>query len=107
MSEIKSIKKCFCLVIGIIGVVLPVITHISLWSFGLMAGLGLAGWMLLPDKKENEETIIHAKWEMVVDDFDNGKGNMEYPHCSNCHTGVYRHDAKNYCPNCGAKMDKK
>lgn len=53
MSEIKNLKKSFCLVIGIIGLVLPVITHLSLWSFGFMAGLGFAGWMLLPDKKED------------------------------------------------------
>ena len=51
--------------------------------------------------------IIHAKWEMVLDDFDDGMGERELPHCSNCHTGVYKHDAKNWCPECGAQMDLK
>lgn len=51
--------------------------------------------------------IIHAKWEMVLDDFDDGVGERELPHCSNCHTGVYKHDAKNWCPECGALMDLK
>ena len=49
--------------------------------------------------------IIHAKWEMVLDDFDDGKGERELPHCSNCHRGVYRHDAGDWCPFCGAAME--
>lgn len=55
---------------------------------------------------ESEEAI-HAEWTTSVDDFDDGFGEREYPFCSNCHTGVYKHDAKNYCPNCGAKMNNK
>lgn len=50
--------------------------------------------------------VVHAKWVMALDDFEDGRGNVETPHCTNCGTGVYRHDAKNYCPYCGAKMDK-
>lgn len=49
--------------------------------------------------------IVHAKWIVSKDDFDDGFGERDYPFCSNCHTGVYKHDAKYYCPNCGAKMD--
>lgn len=45
-----------------------------------------------------------SEWKMVVDDFDNGFGNREYPHCSNCHRGVYMHDAGSWCPFCGEAM---
>ena len=29
-------------------------THISCFNFGFMVGIGLAGWMLLPDKKKEK-----------------------------------------------------
>ena len=45
-----------------------------------------------------------AEWKMVVDDFDDGVGNRELPHCSKCGRGVYKHDAGLYCPFCGALM---
>lgn len=48
--------------------------------------------------------IVRAEWKMVVDDFDDGFGDREYPHCTNCHRGVYRHDAGSWCPFCGAAM---
>ena len=54
MCKIKNIEKKFCLFISLVGIVLPVMFHISLWSFGFMSGLGLAGWLLLPDKKESD-----------------------------------------------------
>ena len=59
------------------------------------------------DSSKEYREIVHAKWVISIDDFDDGFGEREYPFCSNCHRGVYRHDAKNYCPNCGAKMDGK
>ena len=49
-------------------------------------------------------TNIYSEWVMVIDDFEDGKGNREYPHCSNCKRGVYRHDAGSYCPFCGKPM---
>lgn len=45
-----------------------------------------------------------AEWEMVLDDFDDGVGCRELPHCTKCHRGVYRHDAGGFCPFCGAIM---
>ena len=45
-----------------------------------------------------------AEWVMAMDDFENGWGEREYPHCSNCKKGVYRHDAGSYCPFCGKPM---
>lgn len=48
--------------------------------------------------------IVRAEWKMVVDDFDDGFGDREYPHCTNCYRGVYRHDAGSWCPFCGAAM---
>lgn len=47
---------------------------------------------------------VGAKWNMVADNYDDGNGEQEYPHCSNCHRGVYRHDAGSWCPFCGAAM---
>lgn len=57
MDKIKNIKKKFCLFIGMLGLILPLITHISLWSFGFISGFGLAGWMLLPDEKEDNNEL--------------------------------------------------
>ena len=48
--------------------------------------------------------ISTAEWKMILDDFDDGLGNRELPHCSKCKRGVYRHDAGLYCPFCGALM---
>ncbi len=45
-----------------------------------------------------------AEWTLVLDDFDDGLGNRELPHCSKCGRGVYKHDAGLYCPFCGALM---
>lgn len=45
-----------------------------------------------------------TKWIMTLDDFDDGKGEQYYPHCSDCGTGVYKHDAGNFCPFCGTYM---
>lgn len=47
---------------------------------------------------------VEAEWIMVIDDFEDGKGNREYPHCTNCNKGVYRYDAGNWCPFCGASI---
>lgn len=52
----------------------------------------------------NAKEIIDAEWKMVVDDFDDGLGNRELPHCTNCGRGVYRHDAGSWCTFCGAAM---
>ena len=47
-----NIAKKFCLFVAIVFMILSLTTHISCFSFGFMAGIGLAGWMLLPDEKE-------------------------------------------------------
>lgn len=48
--------------------------------------------------------ITYAEWKMVIDDFDDGVGNRELPHCTNCGRGVYNHDAGKWCTFCGAMM---
>ena len=48
--------------------------------------------------------IVRAEWKIVIDDFDDGLGNRELPHCTNCGRGVYRHDAGSWCTFCGAAM---
>ena len=52
------------------------------------------------------EEVRHAKWELIDECANEGV------YCSNCHKKVYRAEyanqkvKSNYCPNCGAKMDK-
>lgn len=59
----------------------------------------------MKDRKESIYVEIPiAEWKMAVDDFDDGVGNRELPHCSSCGRGVYIHDAGLYCPFCGALM---
>jgi len=60
----------------------------------------LNAWSMLIDTKSTND----AEWVMSLDDFENGWGEREYPHCSNCHRGVYRHDAGKWCPFCGKTM---
>ena len=58
--------------------------------------------------KNREEAIYGeipiAEWKLVADDFDDGYGTRELPHCTKCGRGVYKHDAGLYCPFCGALM---
>ena len=50
--------------------------------------------------------VRYAKWELIDECANEGV------YCSNCHKKVYRTKyanqkiKSNYCPNCGAKMDK-
>lgn len=58
---------------------------------------------------KDREAVIYgeipvAEWKMILDDFDDGIGSRELPHCSKCSRGVYKHDAGLYCPFCGALM---
>lgn len=55
-------------------------------------------------RKEYGLLQANAEWVMVLDDFDDGVGIRELPHCSKCGRGVYRHDAGSYCPFCGVNM---
>lgn len=48
-----------------------------------------------------DNETIQGEWVMVLDDYDDGVGTRELPHCSKCGRGVYRHDAANFCPFCG------
>lgn len=56
-------------------------------------------WLMLIDKEPDS-----AEWIMTLDDFENGWGERNYPHCSNCGRGVYVHDAGKWCPFCGKPM---
>ena len=53
---------------------------------------------------ESITTDIYAEWIMALDDYEDGFGEHEYPHCSRCNRGVYRHDAGSWCPFCGKPM---
>ena len=52
------------------------------------------------------QEVRHGKWELIDECANEGV------YCSNCHKKVYRAKyanekvKSNYCPNCGAKMDK-
>lgn len=71
-------------------------------------GGGIA-YRVVPVKDIDNNTVVlaeiaFAKWVMVIDDYNDGFGNRELPHCSRCGRGVYRHDAGSWCPFCGAAM---
>ena len=51
VAKIYKIKKKFCLIVGILFLILSLITHTSCFTFGFISGIGLAGWKLLPDKE--------------------------------------------------------
>lgn len=55
MNKIKNIEKKFCLIIGLFGLMLPIIANISCWSFGFIGGMGIAGWLLYPSNEDNED----------------------------------------------------
>lgn len=44
------------------------------------------------------EQEIHAHWEINPDGY--------YPYCSNCKTEPKGREMTDYCPNCGAKMNR-
>lgn len=69
-------------------------------------GGGIA-YRVIPFKDINRSTygdFVFAEWVMSLDDYEDGWGEHEYPHCSRCNRGVYRHDAGSWCPFCGAIM---
>lgn len=53
MDKVKNFEKKACLIIGLFGLILPLLTHYSCWSFGFICGIGLAGWKLLPERINN------------------------------------------------------
>lgn len=63
-------------------------------------------WTQVSNLAQNTAAIEtkDAEWIMALDDFENGWGEREYPRCSNCNRGVYRHDAGSWCPFCGKSM---
>ena len=49
--------------------------------------------------------VIHAKWIEYPHEWGRNYENSDFE-CSNCHKDISMFYATNYCPNCGAKMDK-
>ena len=43
--------------------------------------------------------VIHSKWEICCDGY--------YPYCLNCKAEPPGREMTKYCPNCGAKMDRR
>ena len=69
----------------------------------------LINQLILKQPTEDVQPVVHAKWEKPI---------KPYPYyswkCSECGCEEYRQTDRNgqylemkYCPNCGAKMDKK
>lgn len=48
---------------------------------------------------EKDTTQKHGRWLISPDGW--------YPYCSECHEEPKGGDLTNFCPHCGAKMDKK
>lgn len=53
MHKIKNLKKKFCLLIALIGSLIPMTTCVYDFNFNFLTGLGLIGWILLPDEDIN------------------------------------------------------
>ena len=51
--------------------------------------------------------VVHGRWEEHPRDTFARENHCEKIRCTHCWHFFYRHygDGKNYCPNCGAKMD--
>jgi hypothetical protein len=50
------------------------------------------------------EPVRHGKW---MEKRETSKFHVRYFECSECRAASYRYQTRmNYCPNCGAKMDK-
>ena len=65
-----------------------------------LPGIALEELAQLPT--EDVQPVRHGRWEM------NNDGIMIWWECSECHHNAWydRDDLYNYCPDCGAKMDK-
>lgn len=61
---------------------------------------GLINNLIMKQPAADVEPVVHGHWEQVDD---------TKCRCSRCDIialiGLYPHGDKNYCPNCGAKMD--
>lgn len=63
--------------------------HFSLAD--LRSNIGMEDTILIPQREPETVPVRHGKW---IDE-----------QCSECGQYVYHGDARNYCPNCGARMD--
>lgn len=55
--------------------------------------------LCMPDlKRKDGEPLKHAKWVICSDGY--------YPYCSNCNNEPPSKELTEFCPRCGAKMDK-
>ena len=69
-------------------------------------GLNIAYSIIKNQPTAHVQEVRHGKWELIDECANEGV------YCSNCHKKVYRAKyanqkvKSNYCPNCGAKMDR-
>lgn len=92
--------QTFLMYIGII-TLSTVVTMVLLYSFtAIETGIRKLKQIFSNRKHFREKTVVHGHWEQVDD---------TKCRCSHCDIialiGLYPHGDKNYCPNCGAKMD--
>ena len=73
---------------------------------GYISALSVIEGVIAEQPTADVVPVNHAKWKLLDDCANEGV------YCSNCHKKVYRAEyanqkvKSNYCPNCGAKMDK-
>ena len=92
--------QAFLMYIGII-TLSTVVAMLSLFAFeAIITGIRKLKQIFSNRQQFKEKSVVHGRWEQV----DETKCR-----CSNCDIialiGLYPHGDKNYCPNCGAKMD--
>ena len=75
---------------------------LSLFAFeAIITGIRKLKQIISNRKHFREKSVVHGHWTQVDDN---------KCRCSHCDIialiGLYPHGDKNYCPNCGAKMDE-
>ena len=93
--------QTFLMYIGII-TLSTVVTMFLLYAFtAIETGIRKLKKIFLNKLQFREKSVVHGRWEQVDD---------TKCRCSRCDIialiGLYPHGDKNYCPNCGAKMDE-
>ena len=97
----EAVYREFLMYIGILSLT-GIVGMFLLFAFeAIMTGVRKLKQIYADRRRVREKPVVHGRWKQV---------NETKCRCSNCDIialiGLYPHSDMNYCPNCGAKMDK-
>lgn len=97
----EAVYREFLMYIGVL-TLSTVVSMLVLFAMKeIMTGVRKLKQIYADRRRVREKPVVHGRWKQV----DETKCR-----CSNCDIialiGLYPHGDMNYCPNCGAKMDK-